>query len=79
MFFSAPDWSIMKKGQKMDSKISLQLNLQNMLKEEEVKEKIKNRTRAKKIELIIVRVISMIVNAALLGGSWVAIFYVNVY
>ncbi len=63
----------------MDSKISLQLNLQNMLKEEEVKEKIKNRTQAKKIELIIVRVISMIINAALLGGSWVAIFYVNVY
>ena len=50
-----------------------------MLKEEEVKGKIKSRTQAKKIELIVVRLISMILNAAIVGGSWVAIFYVNVY
>ena len=50
-----------------------------MLKEEQVKDKIKSRTRAKKIELIVVRLISIIVNAAIVGGSWVAIFYVNVY
>lgn len=41
--------------------------------------KIKNRTRAKKIELYTVRFISMLINAAFVGGSWVAIFYVNVY
>lgn len=44
-----------------------------------MKEIIKNRTKAKKIELYTVRFICMILNAAIVAGSWVAIFYVNVY
>ena len=44
MFFSSLDWSLTKPGQKLDSKISLTINLENMLKEEKILEIIKNRT-----------------------------------
>jgi hypothetical protein len=79
MFFSSPDWSLVKRDQTKDVKISITIALENMIREEEVQTKIKNRTRGKKIELYAVRVISMLINAAIVGASWVAIFYVNVY
>ena len=50
-----------------------------MISEEQVKTTIKNRTRAKKIELIISRIILFTINIALMGGSWVGIYYVNTH
>ena len=50
-----------------------------MHKEEQVKEIIKNRSRAKKIELYISRSILFSVNFCLVVSSWVGIFFVNVY
>lgn len=77
--FSTPDWTLTKLGQKTDSKISIPLLLQNMLKEEQVKETIKNRSRAKKLELYISRSILFSLNFCLVVSSWVGIYYVNVY
>lgn len=79
MFFASPDWSFTKQQQKIDAKISLVLSLNNMISEEQVKATIKNRTRAKKVELIISRVILFTLNIALMGGCWVGIYYVNAY
>ena len=57
--------------------LSVANKFQNLLSEEMVKTLIKNRTRAKKIELIITRLILFIINISLVGGGWVAIFLVN--
>jgi hypothetical protein len=58
--------------------MSITISLQNMLQEEQVKAKIKSRTRAKKIELIITRVILFLLYVGIMGACWVAIYMVNV-
>jgi len=60
-------------------KISLALQLQNMLKEEQVKEAIKKRSRAKKLELLISRSFLFTLNFCIVVSSWVGIYFVNVY
>jgi len=42
-------------------------------------ENIKNRSNAVKLTLLVTRLILFTLNIALLGGSWYAIFLVNVY
>jgi hypothetical protein len=48
-FFSSPDWSLTKANQGLDSKMSLSIGLENMIKEEQVINAIKSRTSAKRI------------------------------
>jgi magnesium-transporting ATPase (P-type) len=50
-----------------------------MIKEEQIKSVIKNRSRAKKLELLISRIVLFILNIAVMGGCWVAIYCVNAY
>lgn len=49
-----------------------------MIKEEQVKEAIKSRTRAKKIQLYVARFILFTIFLGMVGGGWVSIYLVNV-
>ena len=78
MFFNSPDWTLSEKGSGIDSRMQITISLQNLILEDRVIDLIKQRTNAKKIQLIVVRLLLFTLNISLLGASWYAIFLVNV-
>jgi len=54
------------------------MEIRNLIKEDEVRKNIAGRTKQEKIRLLIRRLISFLVNIAVIGAGWYAIYIVNI-
>ncbi len=79
ILFSSPFWDGQTPTHITDQRRYTQHRLMNQLQDQEVQKKIRFRTRMQKVCLIIRRVISVIINVSLMGGSGIAIYYVSIY
>ncbi|CDW90011.1 UNKNOWN [Stylonychia lemnae] len=78
LIFNAIEWNIRDRSKKVDIKTQISMEMKNLLKEDEVKKAIASRTKQEKFKLFLRRLISFLVNIAVIGGGWYAIYTVNV-